>query len=189
MPRLKPRLLTAFAASLLLVAAATTLAACGGGGTTTIIQTTVTEGTDSTSTDSTSTDTTTTDTTDTTTTDTTTDGATRSLMQFQTPSKNIGCVMFSGGVRCDAKNHQWNAGPAPSDCPLDYGDGIEVGGKGQAHFVCAGDTTLGAGPVLEYGETSEVKGASCTSAEDGVTCTSDSGPGFFISIQSYKFTG
>lgn len=174
------------------LALAFVLSACGSGDSTTVIQTTTVTGDSSAETTNTFGGSTESSSTQDSTADTTvsgTEGPTRDYTQFQSPSKNIGCVMFDGGARCDARKHQWDAGPPPANCPLDYGQGIQVGAKGKADFVCAGDTTLGAGPELRYGESSEVKGANCVSAEDGVTCTSSSGAGFFISIQSYKFTG
>jgi hypothetical protein len=100
--------------------------------------------------------------------------ASKDLRQFQSPSKNIGCIMAKGqsghGVRCDIRNHTWQAPPKPSSCQLDYGNGLEVGLRGKAHFVCAGDTVLGQGPVLPYGNSIRFGGFKCESRQKGMRC-------------------
>ncbi len=71
---------------------------------------------------------------------------------FDSPTQNIGCVMESRGVRCDIRDHDWQAPPKPKNCELDYGGGVFVGAGGRAGYVCAGATTLNSGPVLGYGK-------------------------------------
>ena len=41
---------------------------------------------------------------------------------------------------------------APADCNLDYGQGIQMSAGGAPEFVCAGDTALGGGDPLPYGQ-------------------------------------
>lgn len=108
------------------------------------------------------------------------------LTTFSTPSGNIGCVMDPEYVRCDIRKRSWEPPPAPSDCELDFGQGIELANETRSHLVCAGDTTLGAQETLEYGETSKVGPYRCISAAAGMTCQAQSGHGFFLSKEAYE---
>jgi hypothetical protein len=111
------------------------------------------------------------------------------LHQFRTLSGNIGCVLSGGGARCDIRKRDWKPLPRPAACPreVDYGQGLQVALRGQASFVCAGDTALGPGlAALSYGTASRLDGSECISRSDGVTCVNQTGHGFFISIQSYQ---
>lgn len=107
---------------------------------------------------------------------------------FETPSGNIGCyVDTTGGARCDIAERDWRPPPRPASCELDYGQGISVNRSGRGHFLCAGDTALGAGPVLAYGKSVSAGRYTCTSRRSGVTCRNGrSGHGFFISRASYR---
>lgn len=105
---------------------------------------------------------------------------------FVTPSGNIGCVIGAGQARCDISQRSWKPTPPPEPCPVDYGQGIQVG-SAEAAFVCAGDTSLGGPATLGYGQSSRRGPLLCVSSQDGVTCTNTStGSGFFISRQSYQ---
>lgn len=111
------------------------------------------------------------------------------LEHFRTPSGNIGCMMSGGGARCDIRKRDWAPLPRPAGCPneVDYGQGLQVSDVGQATFVCAGDTALELDLAsLSYGTASRVAGSECISRSDGVTCVSQTGHGFFISVQSYQ---
>jgi hypothetical protein len=111
------------------------------------------------------------------------------LRHFRTPSGNIGCVMFGGGARCDIRKRDWKPLPRPASCSreVDYGQGLQIAHRGQASFVCAGDTALEPGLAsLSYGTASRVGGSECISRSDGVTCVNQAGHGFFISVQSYQ---
>jgi hypothetical protein len=166
----------------LLVLAAALIAGCGGGGSTTVIEKTVTEKVEVPA-----------------------KGGgekepvaeekaqeperTIHLEHFRTPSGNIGCVMFEGGARCDIRKRDWAPLPRPASCPqeVDYGQGLQVAHRGQASFVCAGDTAVEPGLAsLSYGTASRVGGSECISRGDGVTCVNQTGHGFFISVQSYQ---
>lgn len=114
----------------------------------------------------------------------------RRLKQFQTPTHNIGCYLSrqqGGSVRCDIREHSWNAPPKPDYCDVDWGGGLQVGSKRRGSIVCAGDTVLDPGsPVLPYGKVSEVARIVCRSNEGGVRCLNfDTGHGFFLSRQRY----
>ncbi|WP_425003875.1 DUF6636 domain-containing protein [Mycolicibacterium sp. S3B2] len=109
------------------------------------------------------------------------------LVGFTSPSGNIGCILSDGTVRCDVAERDWAPPPRPSDCPdfTDYGQGITLDTTGPASFVCAGDTALGSGPTLPYGQFEAGGGVSCTSEPSGMRCSNSDGHGFTISRQDY----
>ncbi len=95
------------------------------------------------------------------------------LKTFRTPSGNIGCAMYEGGARCDIRKRDWKPLPRPAACPREvgYGQGLEVPARGEAGFVCAGDTALDpSASSLAYGTASRVGGSECISRTDGITC-------------------
>jgi len=105
---------------------------------------------------------------------------------FRTPSRNIGCSVSKQGARCDIGEREWKPTPANEPCRVDYGNGISLNNQG-AQFTCAGDTTLGAPTVLEYGERAQRGEFFCDSSQAGVTCSNlETGAGFFISRESYR---
>jgi hypothetical protein len=113
------------------------------------------------------------------------------LRLFQSPSGNIGCAMSSGElgvqVRCDIGVRSWTAPPKPASCDLDWGQGVYVGRRGRAGYVCAGDTTLHQGPRLAYGKSITLGHLHSTSLTSGVTCTNRTdGHGFSISRQRVR---
>jgi hypothetical protein len=109
---------------------------------------------------------------------------------FESPSRNIGCVVLDGTARCDINHRDWSPPPHPTSCPqeVDFGQGLQVHGSAAGGFVCAGDTALDpSAPVLAYGSESVEGPFRCVSATTGMTCTdTTTGHGFFISIQSYR---
>ena len=109
------------------------------------------------------------------------------LVGFTSPSGNIGCILAEGTVRCDVAERDWAPPPRPSDCPdfTDYGQGITLDTTGPASFVCAGDTALGSGPALPYGQFEAGGGVSCSSESSGMRCSNSDGHGFTISRQDY----
>ena len=111
------------------------------------------------------------------------------LEGFQSPSGNIGCYVGPEGARCDIAEREWSA-PRPQGCPsqVDSGQGLEVGQRGPAQVVCAGDTALNPeARVLAYGEEIHAGDFTCHSRQDGVECLDDGdGRGFFISKQGYR---
>lgn len=112
------------------------------------------------------------------------------LSTFESPSRNIGCVVLDGTARCDINHRDWSPPPHPSSCPpvVDFGQGLEVYGSKPGTFVCAGDTAMDpSAPVLPYGSESVEGKFRCVSARTGMTCTNTAtGHGFSISIQSYR---
>jgi hypothetical protein len=110
------------------------------------------------------------------------------LVMFSSPSHNIGCAMTTRYARCDIQGHTWKAPRKPANCPLDWGNGLSVGTRGRAGFVCAGDTTLDPrGRVLAYG-TQQIMGRyTCSSRRSGMTCSNrGTGHGFRIARGSYR---
>ncbi len=112
------------------------------------------------------------------------------LIDFRSPTGNIGCVLLAGNARCDIERRAWSPPRRPSSCPavVDFGQGLQMQATGAPGFVCAGDTAREpSAPILEYGQASRVGPFECVSRATGMTCTRPSdGHGFFISIQSYR---
>ena len=118
-----------------------------------------------------------------------------SVIGFQTPSHNIGCVLADnvGGMtqlRCDIRSGLNNPHlPPRGNCPteVDFGQGLWIAPTGPAHIVCAGDTALDpSARVIPYG-TSFTHGAfRCDSTADGLTCKNASGHGFFLNRDVWR---
>ena len=106
---------------------------------------------------------------------------------FTSPSGNIGCVISKSSARCDIRSHSWNAPKKPASCDLEWGAAVAVA-SGRGHFVCAGDTTLGAGSKLGYGKTIHIGHMLCESQQAGMRCVNvRKGHGFFLSKQDFDF--
>ena len=106
------------------------------------------------------------------------------LTQFRSPSRNIGCVMETSGVRCDIRHRSWSPPPKPAWCDLDWGQGLTVAKRGKGHYVCAGDTVLGSGRVLRYGKSISRGRFRCLSRRSGMRCVNRrNGHGFTLSRQ------
>jgi len=110
------------------------------------------------------------------------------IVGFTSPSGNIGCMLSETFVRCDIAERDWSPPPRPADCPGEtgYGQGISLEPTGTASFVCAGDTALGGGPALPYGEFRADGGTSCISTPAGMRCSNSDGHGFALSRQEYQ---
>ena len=107
---------------------------------------------------------------------------------FRSPSGNISCAMDgSFGARCDISKHDWAIPRKPRSCHFDFGQGVTVGSRGRAHFVCAGDSALGARRTLGYGHSRRIGRYSCFSRRAGMRCVNRrTGHGFFLSRQRYS---
>lgn len=109
------------------------------------------------------------------------------LTGFSSPSGNIGCFIERASVRCDIAEREWEPPEQPPDCDLDYGQGIELVAGGEAGFVCAGDTALGAGAGLAYGESISAGLLRCESSRAGMSCRDiETGRGFSIARERYE---
>lgn len=168
--------------ALAVIAAAVALAACGTDSTSTSTVTETVGGSTSSTTQPTS--------ESTATTGDGSSGADRTVTEltgFTSPTGNIGCYIDRRSVRCDIGDRDWSPPKAPKSCMLDYGQGIELRAGGSADFVCAGDTALGGGEVLDYGTSIGAGLLVCESEESGMSCRdAESGRGFTISKQSYE---
>jgi hypothetical protein len=104
------------------------------------------------------------------------------LTLFRSPSGNIGCALDKGGVRCDIRQRSWSPPPKPKWCDLDWGQGLTVAKRGKGHYVCAGDTVLGARRVLRYGKAIRRGRFRCASRRSGMRCVNrTNGHGFTLS--------
>jgi len=94
------------------------------------------------------------------------------LTSFTSPSGNIGCYIDVDSVRCDIAERDWAPPPKPASCPdvTGFGQGITLSAGRAATFVCAGDTALGAGDPLAYGNTITAGSIECTSLPSGIQC-------------------
>lgn len=109
------------------------------------------------------------------------------LTGFSSPTGNIGCFIDRESVRCDIAERSWSPPDPPADCELDYGQGISLSAGGAADFVCAGDTALGAGEPLPYGQSIAAGLLRCESSEAGISCRDvESGRGFAIAREGYE---
>ena len=124
---------------------------------------------------------------------------------FHSPTGNTGCVDRElhhdgpGGLigtptyvfRCDVVDGLVpSPASAQSSCRSGSARGYELGQSGAPSVVCAGDSVLDRGAVLDYDRSwqelaygnyaKEKAGISCTSRSSGLTCTNESGHGFFI---------
>jgi hypothetical protein len=107
--------------------------------------------------------------------------------QFRSPSGNIGCYIDASGVRCDINERDWSAPHKPASCDLDFGQGVQVGRSGRARYVCAGDTTLGAGPRLAYSSSIRRGRFRCLSLRSHMRCDNlRNGHGFALSRQRVR---
>lgn len=105
---------------------------------------------------------------------------------FQAPSGNIHCVMMEyeepQWVRCDMIEGTITYKKRPKDCDLDYGRSFYIDARGRGEVVCHGDTIINRrAAVLNYGQTVNVGGVSCTSERTGMTCRNTAGRGFSLS--------
>ncbi|HET9104243.1 MAG TPA: DUF6636 domain-containing protein [Solirubrobacteraceae bacterium] len=107
-----------------------------------------------------------------------------SLVGFASPSRNIGCYMDRAQVRCDIRNRSFTPPQRPRSCPLDYGQGLIVTGRGRGRYVCAGDTALDGQRALPYGRSISRGPFRCTSLTSGMRCINvRTGHGFALSRQ------
>jgi hypothetical protein len=106
---------------------------------------------------------------------------------FQSPSKNITCVLTTSAVRCDIIRKTWTAPTRPASCQLDWGNGMYLN-EGEAGFVCAGDTVVGtATMVLPYGTSLQAGNVRCDSGNAALRCMDNSSQhGFTLAVADYN---
>jgi len=111
----------------------------------------------------------------------------KTVTGFSSPSKNIGCFIDSGNVRCDIRKRSWKPPRKPRTCELDYGQGINLSAGMKPAFVCAGDTALGPPTKLAYGKAIAAGSLRCDSKRSGMTCRdSKTTHGFSISRERVR---
>ena len=73
-------------------------------------------------------------------------------------------------------------------CDLDWGQGVAVDKRDRkAYWVCAGDTTLGTGRKLGYGDSIKRGDIRCRSRRSGMRCRNlRTGHGFALSRDSAR---
>jgi hypothetical protein len=120
--------------------------------------------------------------------------ATAVVVQFRTPTGNIGCV-FSAGlvgdavptIRCEVRSRLSPEPRRPANCPEDYGDSVEVTRRGHATLVCHRDTAIDPhSRAIAYGHIWRRDGITCASRVTGLTCTNLAGHGFFLSRERWR---
>jgi hypothetical protein len=117
------------------------------------------------------------------------------LVQFRTPTSNIGCVYSSEPgrtgpyLRCDILSGLKPKPRRPNGCTVDWTFGFQMNRTGRARTVCAGDTAVNThAKILRYGHKWTAGGFSCTSRRTGLRCRNRSGHGFSLSrAHSYRF--
>ena len=116
------------------------------------------------------------------------------LSQFVLPSRNIGCVYVSPdrytkgySLRCDILSGlRPEPARAAAACELDL-TGLGLSPTGRAGVTCAGDTAVDRrSRVLAYGSRWRGGPFTCTSRIAGLTCTSRTGHGFFLSRERWR---
>jgi hypothetical protein len=102
---------------------------------------------------------------------------------FQMPSKNIGCTLSAGSLRCDILS---GLKPTPGEpCEFDW-VGIVLARDGRAEPNCGSDTVYDSGaPVLPYGGTWRRAGFACESSVGGLQCTNQAGQGFTLARERW----
>jgi Family of unknown function (DUF6636) len=123
---------------------------------------------------------------------------------FHTLDNNIGCGIIKGAkkrrkhgrkipkipgeARCDVRTHTWVAPPKPASCPLDWGNGVSVGDRGPAGYVCAGDSVADASsPAVGPGTVITLGRYTCSVLAASVRCTNNlTGSGFEVSAATVQ---
>jgi hypothetical protein len=102
--------------------------------------------------------------------------------EFQMPSRNIGCLLAGGELRCDILS---GLEPEPTTaCEFDW-VGVVLS-KDSAGPNCGSDTVyMKAAPTLAYGGEWRRGGFTCHSSETGLNCFSGTGHGFKLARESW----
>lgn len=103
---------------------------------------------------------------------------------FKMPSKNIGCAIFSGNLRCDILS---GMKPEPTmQCDFDW-TGLILSASGKASPVCASDTVYKKkAKTLQYGSKWKRHGIVCRSRTTGLRCRNKKDNGFFLSREKWN---
>jgi uncharacterized protein DUF6636 len=103
---------------------------------------------------------------------------------IRTPSGNISCFVSHQVLHCQLRHADYR----PRCADLDW-HGFELGARGRPQVTCSGGVLYDHKPTyrrLAYGRTWRFAAFMCVSRITGLTCTSGSGHGLFISRQSWR---
>jgi len=103
---------------------------------------------------------------------------------IRTPTGNISCFVSHQVLHCALRVADYR----PRCRDLDW-HGFELSTHGRAQVTCSGGILYDEKPrysTLPYGRTWRVSAFTCVSRITGLTCTSGSGHGLFISRQSWR---
>ncbi len=117
------------------------------------------------------------------------------LIGFRTPSGNIHCQYYDGSMdeppaapslRCDMQTIDGPLPAKPKFCDGEWGRSFNVSSTDiTGHLICIGDTVYNeSNPVLQYGQTWQQGGFTCTSETSGLTCFNAKRHGFKLSKAS-----
>lgn len=108
---------------------------------------------------------------------------------FALPSGNIVCSIDAERARCTIEAHEFEAPEKPADCQMESWGSVVVANDDGAGFSCQEAEAPADPQVLEYGESVQAHGMTCSSSESGVTCVSDATQrGFSLSRAAADFT-
>ena len=101
-------------------------------------------------------------------------------VMFETPSRNIACIVQGSSLRCDMRELGNAAAPKPDSCEFDYGHAFGITKNGRkGRRLCISDAVGGSGtPVVGYGRTWRRGTFTCTVKRSGVRCKNRGGHGF-----------
>ncbi|MEA5578677.1 DUF6636 domain-containing protein [Anabaena sp. UHCC 0451] len=117
---------------------------------------------------------------------------------FKTPSGNIFCELMEGedintnSLRCEIASSLKPKPPQPYSgyCGFDWGRGLMLPATSRPEILCISDTIADPNKsVLGYGQTWNHGGFKCVSQKNGLTCTNNTGIGFFLSREKWRVLG
>ncbi len=108
---------------------------------------------------------------------------------FRTPSGNIHCLFteaeaeYPANLRCDIMQVDTPLPRAPRDCDGEWGRSFSISaGDVIGEMICTGDAVFNeSNPVLDYGQTWQQSGFTCTSEQSGISCFNAKRHGFSLS--------
>jgi len=116
------------------------------------------------------------------------------LIGFRTPSGNIHCMFieanaeYPANLRCDIMQVDGALPRPPRDCEGDWGRSFSISaGDAIGQMICATDAVFSeSNPVLDYGQTWQQSGFTCTSEKSGISCFNTKRHGFSLSRSERK---
>ena len=112
--------------------------------------------------------------------------ASAALIQFTTPSRNIGCIGDKTRLRCDIVRTSVKPPPKPLTCDFDWGNAFELLPRFAGHRLCVSDSALGAGACSATGRASGSGRSSACRAVSGSPARAGRGTGSSLSRNRIK---